>query len=285
MTIPFRIDLKDQVAVVTGGGGILCSVMADALAQCGAKVAILDLKLEFAQRAADQITKAGGIAKAFTCNVLEKASIEAAHEQIKATLGPVDILINGAGGNHPKGTTSKEFLSLEDLTAKKEGVVTFYDLTVEGIQFVFNLNFLGTLLPSQVFTRSMAQRKKGVVVNISSMNAFKPLTKIPAYSAAKAAVSNFTQWLAVHLSRVGIRVNAIAPGFFLTDQNRGLLTKADGGLAPRGETIVAHTPMQRFGNPDDLVGPLLWLVSDEASGFVTGVVIPVDGGFSAFSGV
>ena len=226
MTIPFHVNLKDQVAVVTGGGGILCSVMADALAQCGAKVAILDLKLEFAQRAADQITKAGGVAKAFACNVLEKASIEQAHEQIKSSLGPVDILINGAGGNHPKGTTSKEFLSLEDLTAKKEGVVTFYDLTVEGIQFVFNLNFLGTFLPTQVFSKDMVQKGRGNIINVSSMNAFKPLTKIPAYSAAKAGVSNFTQWLAVHFSKTGVRVNAIAPGFFLTDQNRSLADAA-----------------------------------------------------------
>jgi len=285
MTTPFKIDLKGKVAAITGGGGILCSVMAKAMADCGARVAILDLKPEAAQRAADEIVKAGGVAKGFACNVLDRASIEAAHEQIKAALGPVDILINGAGGNHPKGTTSKEHLSVEDLTQKKEGVTTFYDLTVDGIQFVFNLNFLGTFLPTQVFSKDMVLKGHGNILNISSMNSFKPLTKIPAYSAAKAGVSNFTQWLAVHFSKVGIRVNAIAPGFFLTDQNRGLLTQADGSWTPRGNTILAHTPQGRMGKPEDLVGALLWLLSDEASGFVTGQVIAIDGGFSAFSGV
>ena len=285
MSVPFRVNLKDQVAVITGGGGILCSVMAKAMAECGAKVAILDLKPEMAQKCADEITKAGGVAKAFACNVLEKASIEAAHEQIKKAFGPVDILINGAGGNHPKGTTSKEHITVEDLTQKKEGVTTFYDLTVDGIQFVFNLNFLGTFLPTQVFSKDMVLKKHGNIVNISSMNAFKPLTKIPAYSAAKASVSNFTQWLAVHFSKVGVRVNALAPGFFLTDQNRALLTQADGSPTARGNTILSHTPQGHYGNPEDLTGTLLWLLSDEASGFVTGQVIAIDGGFSAFSGV
>jgi NAD(P)-dependent dehydrogenase (short-subunit alcohol dehydrogenase family) len=285
MNIPFRVDLKNQVAVVTGGGGILCSVMAEALAQCGAKVAILDLKPEMAQRAADAIVKAGGAAKAFACDVLAKPSIVAAHEQVNEAFGPVDILINGAGGNHPKGTTSKEFLSREDLTAKREGVVTFYDLTVEGVQFVFNLNFLGTFLPTQVFSKDMVERGRGNIINVSSMNAFKPLTKIPAYSAAKAGVSNFTQWLAVHFSKTGVRVNAIAPGFFLTDQNRSLLTQPDGSLTPRGNTIISHSPQGHFGKPEDLIGTLLWLLSDAGSGFVTGQVIAVDGGFSAFSGV
>ena len=285
MPIPFRVNLKNQVAVVTGGGGILCSVMAKALAECGAKVAVLDLKPEMAQKAVDEINHAGGTARAFACNVLEKPSIEQAHEQIKSTLGPVDILINGAGGNHPKGTTSKEFLSREDLTAKKEGVVTFYDLTVDGIQFVFNLNFLGTFLPTQVFSQDMVQKGHGNIINVSSMNAFKPLTKIPAYSAAKAGVSNFTQWLAVHFSKVGVRVNALAPGFFLTDQNRTLLTQPDGSPTARGHTIISHTPQGHYGKPEDLTGTLLWLLSDEASGFVTGQVIAIDGGFSAFSGV
>src|ERR1035437_8014443 len=285
MTIPFKVNLKDQVAVVTGGGGILCSVMGDALAQCVAKKVFLDLTLDIDQKAAAQNTQPGGIATAFACNVLEKASIEQAHQQIKAALGPVDILINGAGGNHPKGTTSKEFLSLEDLTAKKGGVVTFYDLTVDGIQFVFNLNFLGTFLPTQVFSKEMVLKGGGNIINISSMNAFKPLTKIPAYSAAKAGVSNFTQWLAVHFSKTGVRVNAISPGFFLTDQNRSLLTQPDGSLKPRGNTITSHTPQGHFGKPEDLLGTLLWLLSNEGSGFVTGQVIAVDGGFSAFSGV
>ncbi|MBM3889296.1 MAG: SDR family oxidoreductase [Verrucomicrobia bacterium] len=285
MSVPFKIDLKDQVAVITGGGGILCGVMAKALAECGAKVAILDLRPDFAQKVADEINKAGGTARALACNVLEKPSIEAAHEQIKAAFGPVDILINGAGGNHPKGTTSKEFLAVEDLTEKKEDVRTFYDLTADGIQFVFNLNFLGTFLPTQVFSRDMVLKRRGNIINISSMNSFKPLTKIPAYSAAKAGVSNFTQWLAVHFSKVGVRVNAIAPGFFLTDQNRSLLTQPDGSLTARGNTIIAHTPQGGFGKPEDLVGTLLWLLSNEASGFITGQVIAVDGGFSAFSGV
>ena len=285
MIIPFRVNLKDQVAVVTGGGGTLCSVMGDALAQCGARVAILSLRPERALKAAHEIVKAGGVAKGFACNVVDKSSIEQAHEQVKAAFGPVDILINGAGGNHPKGTTSKEYLYPEDLTAKQAGVVTFYDLTVEGIQFVFNLNFLGTFLPTQVFSKDMVQKGRGNIINISSMNAFKPLTKIPAYSAAKAGVSNFTQWLAVHFSKTGVRVNALAPGFFLTDQNRSLLTQPDGSLTARGNTITTHTPQGHFGKPEDLLGTLLWLLSDEGSGFVTGQVIAVDGGFSAFSGV
>jgi NAD(P)-dependent dehydrogenase (short-subunit alcohol dehydrogenase family) len=285
MTIPFQVNLTNKVAVITGGGGILCSVMAKAMADCGAKVAILDLKPEAAQKCADEIVKAGGVAKGFACNVLEKASIETAHEQIKAAFGPVDILINGAGGNHPKGTTSKEHLSVEDLTQKKDGVTTFYDLTVDGIQFVFNLNFLGTFLPTQVFSKDMVLKGHGNIINISSMNAFKPLTKIPAYSAAKAGVSNFTQWLAVHFSKVGVRVNALAPGFFLTDQNRALLTQPDGSPTARGNTIISHTPQSKYGKPEDLVGTLLWLLSDDASGFVTGQVIAIDGGFSAFSGV
>jgi NAD(P)-dependent dehydrogenase (short-subunit alcohol dehydrogenase family) len=279
------VNLKNQVAVITGGGGILCSVMAKALAECGAKVAVLDLKPELAQKVVDEINKAGGTARAVACNVLDKSSVEQANDQIKKSLGPVDILINGAGGNHPKGTTSKEFLTVEDLTQKKDGVVTFYDLTVEGVQFVFNLNFLGTFLPTQVFTRDMVLKKHGNIINISSMNAFKPLTKIPAYSAAKAGVSNFTQWLAVHLSKVGVRVNALAPGFFLTEQNRTLLTQPDGSLTARGNTIISHTPEGRFGKPEDLIGTLLWLLNDEAAGFVTGQVIAVDGGFSSFSGV
>jgi NAD(P)-dependent dehydrogenase (short-subunit alcohol dehydrogenase family) len=285
MRLPFQIDLKDQVAVVTGGGGVLCGTMAKALAQCGAKVAVLSLRAEKAAKIADEISKAGGIAQPFACNVLEKAQLEQVQEQIKASFGPVDILINGAGGNHPKGTTSKELLSREDVTAKKDGVVTFYDLTVEGIQSVFNLNFLGTFLPTQVFSTDMVLKGRGNIINISSLNAFKPLTKIPAYSAAKAGVSNFTQWLAVHFSKTGVRVNALAPGFFLTDQNRALLTQPDGSLTPRGNTIITHTPQGKFGKPEDLLGPLLWLLSDTASGFVTGQVIAIDGGFTAFSGV
>lgn len=285
MNLPFKVELSGKVALVTGGGGVLCSTMSRALAACGAKVAVADMRQDAAETVAAQIRAEGGTAIGVVCNVLERANLEAANDVVKKQLGPVDILVNGAGGNHPKGTTSNEYLRPEDLAGAASDIVTFYDLTPDGIQFVFNLNFLGTLLPTQVFTRDMAQKGRGVVINISSMNSFRPLTKIPAYSAAKAAVSNFTQWLAVHFSKVGIRVNAIAPGFFITDQNRALLTKPDGSLTPRGQTILAHTPMGRFGIPEDLVGTLLWLVSDDASGFVTGTVIPVDGGFAAFSGV
>lgn len=282
---PISVDLGGRIAVVTGGGGVLCGTMAKALADAGARVAVCDLNVDAAEGVAEEIRAGGGEAIAVRCNVLETESLGGALETIESSLGPVDILINGAGGNHPKGTTSKEYLELADLTAADETLTTFYDLDPKGVEFVFNLNFLGTLLPTQVFTRAMAGKGCGVVVNISSMNAFTPLTKIPAYSGAKAAVSNFTQWLAVHMSKVGIRVNAIAPGFFLTDQNRSLLTKDDGGLTARGETIVGQTPMGKFGSPQDLVGALLWLVSNDAAGFVTGTVIPVDGGFSAFSGV
>jgi NAD(P)-dependent dehydrogenase (short-subunit alcohol dehydrogenase family) len=285
MTIPFKIDLSQKTAVVTGGGGVLCSTMAEALAECGARVAILDIREDAAISAAEAIKKQGGEADGLKCDILSLESLEETNTKIKERYGPVDILVNGAGGNHPKGTTTKEFLFPEDLKQKAEDIITFYDLDPKGIEFVFALNFQGTLLPSQVFSRDMAQAGQGNIINISSMNAFTPLTKIPAYSGAKAAVSNFTQWLAVHMSKVGIRVNAIAPGFFLTDQNRALLTKDDGSLTPRGTTIISQTPMSKFGGPQDLVGALLWLVSDEASGFVTGTVIPIDGGFSAFSGV
>ncbi len=281
----FSVDLTGKVAMVTGGGGVLCGSMAKALAEAGAAVAVADLRKEAADAVAEEIDAAGGKAIGVACNVLEKESLEAANAKVEEVLGPIDILVNGAGGNHPKGTTSKEYLFPEDLDEAVEGLTTFYDLDPAGVEFVFNLNFLGTLLPTQAFTKQMAKKGKGTVINISSMNAFTPLTKIPAYSGAKAAVSNFTQWLAVHMSQVGIRVNAIAPGFFLTDQNRALLTQDDGSLTPRGATIVSQTPMGKFGAPEDLVGALLWLVSDEAAGFVTGTVIPVDGGFSAFSGV
>ena len=285
MSVPFQIDLKDETVVITGGGGILCGCMAKALAECGARVAVADLRKDAADAVAAEITAAGGQAIGVACNVLQKESLEQANAEIEAKFGPVTILINGAGGNHPKGTTSMEYLDPRTLGKTQRDLVTFYDLDPEGVQFVFNLNFLGTLLPSQAFTRAMVKAGRGIVINISSMSAFAPLTKVPAYSAAKAAISNFTQWLAVHMSRAGIRVNAIAPGFFLTEQNRALLQKTDGTRTPRGDTIIAHTPMGRFGTPEDLVGVLLWLLSDQASGFVTGTVIPVDGGFSAFSGV
>ena len=285
MNLPFKINLQDRVAVVTGGGGVLCGAMARALSGCGARLAIADLKLEAAEAVAAGIRQAGGVAVGVACNVLDRESLSAANEKVKSELGPVDILVNGAGGNHPKGTTSLEYLRPEDLVDANKDLITFYDLDPKGVEFVFNLNFLGTLMPTQAFTREMAAKGKGVVINISSMNAFRPLTKIPAYSGAKAAVSNFTQWLAVHFSRVGVRVNGIAPGFFVTDQNRSLLTRPDGSWTPRANTILAHTPMARFGAPGDLTGALLWLVSDEGAGFVTGIVVPVDGGFAAFSGV
>lgn len=285
MKIPHTTNLSGKTVAITGGGGVLCGGMAHAMAAAGARVAVLDLRQTAANAVAEQIAASGGQARGYACDVLSGDSLSSANAQIEADLGPVEILINGAGGNHPKGTTSREFLLPEDLTAQVPEIVTFYDLDPAGIQFVLNLNFLGTLLPCQMLTRSMAQQQQGVIVNVSSMNAFTPLTKIPAYSAAKAAVSNFTQWLAVHMSKVGVRVNAIAPGFFLTEQNRRLLTQEDGQLTERGKTIITHTPMGRFGVAEDLLGTLLWLVDDEVSGFVTGTVIPVDGGFSAFSGV
>ncbi|EHQ29116.1 SDR family oxidoreductase [Mucilaginibacter paludis] len=279
-----KSNFLDKVVVITGGGGVLCSTMANALAAEGAKVAILDLRAENAENVANQITQQGGQAIGVACNVLNLESLQAAHQVVLEKLGPCDILINGAGGNHPKGTTSKPFFELADLESSTEGLKTFFDLDPEGIKFVFELNFIGSLLPTQVFAKDMITRPGSSIINISSMNAFKPLTKIPAYSGAKAAISNFTQWLAVHFAKTGIRVNALAPGFFLTDQNRTLLTNTDGSLTARGNTILEHTPMGRFGEPEDLTGTLLWLCGD-GSKFVTGVVIPIDGGFSAFSGV
>lgn len=283
MKLPFNIDLTNKVCVVTGGTGILCGAMADALAQCGAKVAVLALGQEACDAKAKQIRENGGIAIGIETNVLDKESLKKAHDIIAKELGPVDILINGAGGNHPKGTTTKEYLELEDL--ENEDLTTFFDLDPKGVEFVFNLNFLGTLLPSQEFSKDMLGRDGTTIINISSMNAFTPLTKIPAYSGAKAAVSNFTQWLAVHMSKVGVRVNAIAPGFFVTAQNEKLLFNEDGTPTARSEKILNSTPMKRFGEANELIGTLLYLISEDASGFVNGVVIPVDGAFSAYSGV
>ena len=285
MNIHNTLSLAGKTAVVTGGGGVLCGALSKALAAAGARVAILDLRQEAADAVAAEIAADDGSAKGYACNVLERESLEAVYQAVRNDFGDIDILLNGAGGNHPKGTTSKETLSPEDLASSDPSLKTFYDLDPAGVSFVFNLNFLGTLLPTQVFTRDMVRRQSGTILNVSSMNAFRPLTKIPAYSAAKAAVSNFTQWLAVHFAPSGIRVNAIAPGFFLTNQNRALLTNPDGSLTPRSEKILAHTPMRRFGDPSDLFGTTLWLLDDQASAFVTGVVIPIDGGFAAFSGV
>ena len=267
-------SLQDKVAVVTGGGGVLCGAMSRALGRVGVKAAVLDLVPEAAHKVADGIVAAGGEAMAVQCDVLDKDSIEVAARHIMDTWGRVDILINGAGGNKKQATTSPD--------------LSFFDLPADAVQWVFNLNFIGTLLPCQVFGRVMADQEEGIILNISSMNAFRPLTRIPAYSAAKAAVSNFTQWLAVYISQEyssNIRVNAIAPGFFLTEQNRFLLTdEQTGELTPRGQTILDHTPMARFGDPEDLISTVLWLLSPGAA-FVHGVVVPVDGGFSAFGGV
>ncbi len=275
-------NLNGKVAVVSGAGGILCSHFAKILARAGAKVALLDLNLEAAEGYAKEITDEGGIAKAYSCNVLDKDICEAVAEQIKADLGPCDILVNGAGGNNPKATTDKEYFEIGDLEAD---VKTFFDLDPSGVGFVFNLNFLGTLIPSQAFARQMIGREGCNILNVSSMNAYTPLTKIPAYSGAKAAISNFTQWMAVHFSKVGIRVNAIAPGFFSTKQNAKLLFNEDGTPTARTGKILAATPMGRFGETEELEGSLLFLLNNDAAGFITGVVIPVDGGFSSYSGV
>ncbi len=273
-----------KVIVLTGAGGVLCSTMAKALAKEKHKIAVLDLRKEAADNVAEEINAIGGTAIGVEANVLEKDSLLSAKEHVNKAFGKCDILINGAGGNHPLGTTSNPFLETEDLMNKTEDFKTFFDLDPKGIQFVFNLNFIGTLLPTQIFAQDMVGRDGCSILNISSMNAFTPLTKIPAYSAAKASVSNFTQWLAVHFSKIGIRVNALAPGFFLTEQNRTLLTNNDGSLTPRGRQIIEQTPMGKFGEPEDLVGTTVWLCSKGAS-FVTGVVVPIDGGFSAYSGV
>lgn len=283
MNLPFEIDLKDKVAVVTGGGGVLCAMFAKALAQSGAKVAVLDLREEAAEKVAEEIRQDGGVAIGVGANVLELDSLKAARDEIAQKLGTCDILLNGAGGNNPKGTTTKDYLYPEDM--ENSEIKTFFDLDPKGVEFVFNLNFIGTLLPSQVFCKDMIGKSGSVIINVSSMNAFCPLTRIPAYSGAKAAVSNFTQWLAVHMSKVGIRVNAIAPGFFITAQNKAMLIGEDGKYTARSEKILSQTPMDRFGEPEELIGALLYLVDQKASGFVNGVVLPVDGGFAAYSGV
>ncbi len=273
-----------KIIVITGAGGVICSTLAKALAKEGHKIALLDLKKEAADQVAMEIDVAGGIAISIAANVLEKDSLTAARQKVNKHFGSCDILINGAGGNHPLGTTSNTHFLEEDLNKSGSDFKTFFDLDTDGVKFVFNLNFIGTLLPTQVFAKDMVGKKGCSIINISSMNAFTPLTKIPAYSGAKAAVSNFTQWLAVHFAKAGIRVNALAPGFFLTDQNRALLTDKNGELTSRGETIIEQTPMGRFGDPEDLVGTTLWICG-EGSDFVTGVIIPIDGGFSAYSGV
>ena len=278
-------NLKNRVAVVTGGGGVLCSGFAKALARQGAKVAVLDINGEAAQKVADEIVAEGGEAAAFACNVLRKESMQKARDAVLERFGTCDILLNGAGGNNPKGTTTKETLEKIDLLQNSPDVNTFFDLDPEGISFVFNLNFLGTLIPTQVFAPDMAKKENTCIVMITSMNAYRPLTKIPAYSAAKAAVQNFTQFMAVHFADVGIRVNAIAPGFFSTNQNKTLLWNEDGSPTARTGKILAATPMKRFGEPQELEGALLFLCDEAYSGFITGTTIAVDGGFNAYSGV
>ena len=281
----FHENLKGRVAVVTGGGGVLCADFAKTLAKQGVKVAVLDLNEPAAQKVADEINADGGVAIAVGCNVLEKESMEKAREVVNSKLGTCDILLNGAGGNNPKGTTTKETLEKIDLVNKDEDIKTFFDLDANGISFVFNLNFLGTLIPTQVFARDMAEKENTCIVMVTSMNAYRPLTKIPAYSAAKAAVKNFTEFMAVHFADVGIRVNAIAPGFFSTNQNKTLLWNEDGTPTARTGKILAATPMKRFGEAHELAGALLFLCDEEYSSFITGTSICVDGGFSAYSGV
>lgn len=284
MNIPFNVNLSGKVAVVTGAGGVLCSDFAKAIAECGAKVALLDINLDAAEGFAKEIRDNGGVAIAVKANCLEKASLEEAREIVERELGVCDILINGAGGNNPKATTANEYFDLEAL--ENENVQDFFSLSPDGFRFVFDLNVTAAFLTTQVFCKEMAKSGKGGnIINISSMNAYRPLTKIPAYSAAKAAVSNFTQWLAVHFANANIRVNAIAPGFFVSNQNRALLFNPDGSPTPRTNKILGGTPMKRFGEASELIGGLLFFLSDAAASFITGVVLPIDGGFSAYSGV
>ncbi len=276
--LSFKIDLSNKVVVVTGGSGVICSCLCQALDECGATVAILDL----CYLKAHELAKSLKHAKAYECNVLDKTNLQKVHQEIVKDLGKVDILINGAGGNGPKATTEKEYLDADDLS---KDVKTFFDLDKEGFEFVFDLNILGTLLPTQEFAKDMVGRQGCSILNISSMNAFTPLTKIPAYSAAKSGVSNFTKWLAVHFSHVGIRVNAIAPGFFVTAQNKDLLFNKDGVPTARTEKILNATPMGRFGEVRELVGATLFLLDEKSASFIAGVVLPIDGGFSSYSGV
>jgi len=276
-----RFGLTGKVVAITGGGGELCGAMVEALGAMGVKVAVLDINLESAEVRSLTVTRSGGTAKAFRCDVLDTVQIRDCYKAVCSLWGPPDFLINGAGGNNPRATTSEEFHG--PVGSPAPAGQSFFDLDLAGFRQVFDLNFMGTFLVSQVFSRGMVEKGKGSIVNISSMSAFVPLTKIAAYSAAKAAVSNFTQWLAVHLSPTGVRVNAMAPGFFMTEQNKFLLlNQKTGELLPRAQKVIAHTPMGRFGQPDDLIGMLVWLLSD-ASSFVSGVVIPIDGGFSSYS--
>jgi NAD(P)-dependent dehydrogenase (short-subunit alcohol dehydrogenase family) len=283
MNLPYTPDFSGKVAVVTGGAGILCREFCKALALCGAKVAVLNRTLSKAEAVVEEIRAAGGEAIAVQVDVTDPASVDAAHQAVLDAFGKCDILINGAGGNDPAATADDEFFSMDTLNDPEKK--SFFDLTTEGFSKVFDLNIMGTLVPTQAFVRDMVEKNGGCILNISSMNAFTPLTKIPAYSAAKSGVSNFTQWLAVHFAKSGIRCNAIAPGFFAGKQNHDLLFKPDGSPTARTGKILAGTPMGRFGTTEELLGAVLFLLDDKCSGFITGVVLPVDGGFNAYSGV
>ncbi|MBF0785909.1 SDR family NAD(P)-dependent oxidoreductase [Muribacter muris] len=281
MSIAKKHNFTGKVIVITGAGGVLCAYFAKELAKTGAKIALLDINVAQAAAYAAEITAEGGVAKAYQTNVLDLASLEATRQAVLADLGSCDILINGAGGNSPKATTDNEFHEF-DLPAQTK---SFFDLDKSGIEFVFNLNYLGTLLPTQVFAKDMMGKQGANIINISSMNAYTPLTKIPAYSGAKAAISNFTQWLAVHFSHIGIRCNAIAPGFLVSNQNRALLFDEQGNPTPRANKILVNTPMGRFGEAHELLGGILFLMDEHYASFVNGVILSIDGGFSAYSGV
>ena len=280
MELPYNVSFAGKVVVVTGAGGVLCGDMARAFAQAGAKVAALDLNEDAVKKLAQECQDQGLCCVGYKANVLEREALEAVHDQVLAQLGPCDILVNGAGGNNPRATTDNEYQH-----EAKEGQKTFFDLDSAGVDFVFKLNFQGTLLPTQVFAKDMVERKKGCILNISSMNAYTPLTKIPAYSGAKAAISNFTQWLATHFAGTGIRCNAIAPGFLVSNQNRALLFNPDGTPTARSEKILKGTPMSRFVDSAELLGGVFFLCDEKAASAVTGVVLPIDAGFSAYSGV
>ena len=280
MNLPMQFDFTGKVVVVTGAGGVLCGDMARAYAQAGAKVAALDLNEEAVKKLADELKAEGFICEGYKANVLDPEALETVHQQVLADLGPCDILVNGAGGNNPRATTDNEYHH-----EAKEGQKTFFDLDASGIDFVFRLNYQGTLLPTQVFAKDMVAKKSGVILNISSMNAYTPLTKIPAYSAAKAGISNFTQWLATHFAGTGIRCNAIAPGFLVSAQNKALLFNEDGTPTARSAKILNGTPTARFVDADELIGATLFLCDDKAASAITGVVLPVDAGFAAYSGV
>lgn len=282
MQLPFNVDLSHKVAVVTGGSGVLGSVLAKGLAQAGAKVVVLARNQQKIDQTVKEINETGGTAFGYSVDVLNQSELEEVHQNVLEVAGPCSILINGAGGNNPKATTSKEYFMKDVLEDSEQ---TFFDLNADRVEDVFNINFKGTLLPTQVFGKDMVDQTEATIINVSSMNAYRPLTKIPAYSGAKAAISNFTQWLAVYFSKVNIRVNAIAPGFFLTEQNEDLMFEPNGDFSDRANKIISQTPMERFGEPEELIGTLLWLVDRQSSGFVNGIVVPVDGGFSAYSGV